>query len=101
MVRKKQFTTRTGKDGSARYFTDHLSASDYYAKGAGLLQGRTFDHMGLSKREVDLAVFSALEKNINPETGERITLRTNDTRKEWWINPKTGQRALHLDDHLT
>src|SRR6266446_1574152 len=99
MVRKKQFTTRSGKDGSAKYFTDHLSASDYYAKGVGLLQGRTFDHMGLSKREVDLKVFSALERNINPETGERITSRTNDTRKEWRINPKTGERELHLVDN--
>jgi conjugative relaxase-like TrwC/TraI family protein len=99
LIRHKQFSTRTGKDGSARYFTDHLSTSDYFVKGAGLLQGRAFDHMGLTKREVDLQVFSALERNINPETGERITLRTNDTRKEWRINPKTGEREFHLVDN--
>src|ERR1700745_2694974 len=85
MVRKKQFTTRTGKDGSAHYFTEHLSASDYYQSRGGILQGKTFEHMGMSKREVDLKVFSALESNLHPETGERITLRTNSTRREWWI----------------
>src|ERR1700746_549531 len=99
MVRKKQFTTRTGKDGSARYFTEHLSASDYYQSRGGILQGKTFEHMGMSKREVDLKVFSALEQNLRPETGERITLRTNNTRREWWINPKTGQEEIRIVDN--
>src|ERR1700741_154371 len=85
MVRKKQFTTRTGKDGSARYFTEHLSASDYYRSQGGILQGKTLEHLGMSKREVDLKVFSALEQNLHPETGERITLRTNNTRREWCL----------------
>jgi conjugative relaxase-like TrwC/TraI family protein len=99
MLRHKQFSSRAGKGGSARYYTEHLATSEYYAKGVGLLQGRTFDHLGLSKREVDLSVFSALEQNVNPETGERITLRTNDTRKEWRINSKTGENELHLVDN--
>ena len=99
MVRKKQFTTRGGKDGSARYFTEHLSASDYYQSRSGILQGQTFDYLGLSKREVDLKVFSALEQNLHPETGKRITLRSNDTRKEWWINPKTGQEEIGIVDN--
>jgi hypothetical protein len=96
MVRKKQFTTRTGKDGSARYFTEHLSASDYYQSRGGILQGETFEHMGISKREVDLKVFSALESNLHPETGERITLRANNTRREWWINPENGQEEARI-----
>src|SRR6516225_4609917 len=99
MVRKKQFRTRTGKDGSARYFTDHLSASDYYKNRGGILQGKTFEHLGMSKREVDLKVFSALESNLHPETGERITLRTNNTRREWWKNPQTGQEESRLVDN--
>jgi hypothetical protein len=45
-------------------------------------------------REVDLAVFSALEQNLNPETGEKFTPRTNKTRKEWWFNPETGKREV-------
>src|SRR5215471_3120990 len=100
MVRKKPFTTRTGKDGSARYFTEHLSASDYYQSRGGILQGKTFDYLGLSKREVDLKVFSALEQNLHPETGERITLRNNNTRREWGINPETGEEEIRiLDNH--
>jgi conjugative relaxase-like TrwC/TraI family protein len=99
MVRKKQFTTRTGKDGSARYFTEHLSASDYYQSRSGILQGKTFEHLGMSKREVDLKVFSALESNLHPETGKRITLRTNNTRREWWINPKTGREEIRIVDN--
>ncbi|HTD15709.1 MAG TPA: relaxase domain-containing protein, partial [Chthoniobacterales bacterium] len=99
MVRKKQFTTRTGKDGSARYFTEHLSASDYYESRGGILKGKTFEHMGMSKREVDFKVFSALESNLHPETGERITLRSNNTRREWWINPETGQEEIRIVDN--
>jgi ATP-dependent exoDNAse (exonuclease V) alpha subunit len=55
--------------------------------------------MGMSKREVDLKVFSALESNLHPETGERITLRANNTRREWWINPETGQEGIRIVDN--
>jgi conjugative relaxase-like TrwC/TraI family protein len=99
MVRKKQFTTRSGKDGSARYFTEHLSAGDYYQSRGGILQGKTFEHMGMSKREVDLKVFSALESNLHPQTGERITLRTNNSRGEWSVNPETGQEEIRIVDN--
>ena len=99
MVRHKQFTTSAGKNGSARYFTDHLSVSDYYEKGAGLLQGKAFDHLGMSSREVGKDVFTALERNLHPETGAKLTPRTNNTRKEWGINPKTGQRELQTVDN--
>src|SRR6516225_8417642 len=99
MVRKKQFTTRTGKDGSACYFAEHLSASDYYQSRGGILRGKTFEHLGMSKREVNLKVFSALESNLHPETGERITLRTNNTRRERWINSETGQEEIRIVDN--
>ena len=99
MIRHKQFTTGTGRSGAAKYFTEHLSVSDYYANGVGLLQGQAFEHVGMQFREVDLAVFSALEQNLNPETGEKLTPRTNKTRKEWWFNPETGKREVReVDD---
>jgi hypothetical protein len=99
MIRHKQFTTGTGRSGAAKYFTEHLNVSDYYANGVGLLQGRAFEHVGMQFREVDLAVFSALEQNVNPETGEKLTLRTNKTRKEWWFSPETGKREIReVDD---
>src|SRR6202051_2113875 len=99
MIRHKQFTTGTGRSGAGKYFTEHLSVSAYYANGVGLLQGQAFDHVGMQFREVDLAVFSALEQNLNPETGEKLTPRTNKTRKEWWFNPETGKREIReVDD---
>src|SRR5260370_12012834 len=88
MSRNKQLTTGTGRSGAAKYFTEHLSVSDYYANGVGLLQGRGFEHVGMQFREVDLAVFSALEQNLNPETGEKLTPRTKKTRKEWWFKSR-------------
>jgi hypothetical protein len=100
VIRHKQFTTRAGRNGSARYFSDHLSVSDYYEKGVGLLAGATFAHMTLSSREIGKEVFSALEQNLHPETGSQITPRTNSTRQEWGINPKTGEKELQtVDNH--
>src|SRR5262249_15768555 len=61
--------------------------------------GENLRAYGMSKREVDLKVFSALESNLHPRTGERITLRTNNTRRERWINPETGQEATRIVDN--
>jgi conjugative relaxase-like TrwC/TraI family protein len=99
MVRNKQFRSQGGKNGTARYFTDHLSTSDYYSKGQGILRGKTFEHMELSKREMTYEVFASLEKNLHPETGASLTPRTNRTRQEWGINPKTGKRELQTVDN--
>jgi conjugative relaxase-like TrwC/TraI family protein len=99
MVRKKQFTCHGGKNGTARYFTEHLATSDYYAKEVGVLCGRTFERMNLSKREMSYEVFAALEKNIHPETGDRLTPRTNGTRQEWGVNAKTGEKELQTVDN--
>src|SRR6267378_5392795 len=94
MVRHKQFNNGSGKSSASKYYTEHMGVSCYYWQGVGLLQGRTFNHMGLSKREMNLGVFTSLENNVNPETGERITLQTNTTRQEWVVNSKTGKREL-------
>src|ERR1700675_4117171 len=91
MIRHKQFTTGTGRSGAGKYFTEHLSVSAYYANGVGLLQGQAFENVGMQFREVDLEVFTALEANLNPETGEKLTPRTNKTRKEWGFNPETAK----------
>jgi hypothetical protein len=56
--------------------------------------------MTLSSREIGKEVFSALEQNLHPETGSQITPRTNSTRQEWGINPKTGEKELQtVDNH--
>jgi hypothetical protein len=49
-------------------------------------------------REVHLEVFTVPEANLNPETGEKLTPRTNKTRKEWWFNPETGKREIREVD---
>ena len=75
MIRHKQFMTGSGRSGAGKYFTEHLSVSAYYANGVGLLQGQAFDHVGMQFHEVDLEVFTSLEANLNPETGEKLTPR--------------------------
>ena len=102
MVRHKQFTNGTGRSGSAKYFTEHLSTSGYYVQGVGLLQGKALEHTGFSSREISLEVFTALEKNLHPETGERLTPRTNGVRKEWGLNPETNKlEIMTVDNHRT
>lgn len=93
MVRSHQFTNGTGRSGAALYFVEQLSVSDYYRDGVGILQGAAYDHVGLTKREVDLDVFRAIEANTNPETGKRLTPRTNTTREEWGVD-KNGKPEL-------
>jgi hypothetical protein len=95
MIHCKQFHDGEGKGSAARYFTEHLaSSSAYYLNGAGLLQGSAFEHMGLSKREMDMEVFRAFEANRHPENGGRITPQTHKTRVFWGINRITGQREV-------
>ena len=102
MIRHKQFTNGTGRSGSAKYFTEHLSASNYYVNGVGLLQGKALEHLNLKNREISLEVFTALEKNVHPETGEKLTPRTNGVRKEWGLNTDTNKLEIQVvDNHRT
>ena len=94
MIKCKQFYGGAGKGSASRYFTEHISSSDYYLSGAGILQGGALEHMGLSWPGVDQKDFEALENNKHPETGERITPKTNKTRVEWGINRATGKREI-------
>jgi conjugative relaxase-like TrwC/TraI family protein len=100
MLKAKQFYDSQGKGSAARYFTEHLSPeggrapSDYYLEGKGVLRGGTFAHMGLKSRDVDLQVFKALESNKHPETGARITQRTNKTQIRYGIDRITGERIV-------
>jgi conjugative relaxase-like TrwC/TraI family protein len=100
MLKAKQFYDSQGKGSAARYFTEHLSPeggrapSAYYLEGAGVLRGGAFAHMGLKSRSVDLEVFKALESNRHPETGARITQRTNKTQIRYGIDRVTGERVV-------
>jgi conjugative relaxase-like TrwC/TraI family protein len=100
MIRNKQFRAGKGQRSAARYFTEHLAVSEYFANGRGLLQGETLQYLGLSKREVDAQVFAALERNEHPEKkGQRLTPRTKGEREEWGINKETGEREREKVDN--
>jgi conjugative relaxase-like TrwC/TraI family protein len=61
-----------------KYFDEHLTQNDYYAAGenrAGQWIGMGGEHLGL-KGNVKRDQFRALCENQNPQTGERLTQRS-------------------------
>ena len=71
------------------YFDEHLAQNDYYAAGEirpGQWMGAGAERLGL-KDNVTREQFHALCENQNPETGERLTQRSQ----------KEGQRRVFYD----
>ena len=69
--------------GGATYFKNHLVQNDYYAEGekvTGHWMGQGAEWLGL-RGEVAFEQFEALRENRHPDTGERLTPRTKDTRQ--------------------
>jgi conjugative relaxase-like TrwC/TraI family protein len=67
-----------------KYFSEHLSVGDYYTEGKQVLgqwYGEGAEKLGLSgvTRQDD---FVRLCENLDPQTGERLTLRQNTMRSE-------------------
>ena len=76
------FTSAKIRNGST-YLADHLSTNDYYAKGervTGEWVGKGAESLGLSGK-VRPEDFEALRLNLRPDTGERLTPRTKETRQ--------------------
>ncbi|MGA2281093.1 MAG: MobF family relaxase [Verrucomicrobiota bacterium] len=72
-----------------KYFDEHLAQNDYYAAGEirpGQWMGAGAERLGL-KDNVTREQFHALCENQNPETGERLTQRSQ----------KEGQRRVFYD----
>ena len=72
-----------------KYFDEHLAQNDYYAAGEirpGQWMGAGAERLGL-KDNVTREQFHALCENLNPETGERLTQRSQ----------KEGQRRVFYD----
>jgi len=72
-----------------KYFDEHLAQNDYYAAGEirpGQWMGAGAERLGL-KENVTREQFHALCENLNPETGERLTQRSQ----------KEGQRRVFYD----
>jgi conjugative relaxase-like TrwC/TraI family protein len=77
-------TVRCMTDG-ATYLSRHLCHSDYYdeqRRVQGKWLGLGAERLGLKAGSaVDAEVFDQLRQNINPVTGERLTMRTNTVRR--------------------
>lgn len=90
------------------YFSEALAKSDYYINDQelnGNIQGKLAERLGLSG-PASKDVFFALCENVNPSTGESLTLRTKQDRTVGYdINfhcPKSVSiiHALAHDDHI-
>jgi len=70
----------------ASYLGRHLCHSDYYdeqRRVQGQWQGLGAERLGLKAGQpVDAQVFDQLRQNVNPVTGERLTMRTNTVRQK-------------------
>ncbi len=77
-------TVRCMTDG-ATYLSRHLCHSDYYdeqRRVQGKWLGQGAERLGLKAGSaVEPEVFDQLRQNINPVTGERLTMRTNTVRR--------------------
>ncbi|MBV8140488.1 MAG: relaxase domain-containing protein, partial [Verrucomicrobia bacterium] len=74
--------TRSYSPKSAeQYFDVSLKTSDYYVKQAGVWGGRGAEMLGL-EGEVSRKDFVSVASNLKPGGKERLTQRTNTTRKE-------------------
>src|SRR5437016_3799618 len=77
---KAQYNLRNAK----RYFGEHLSVGDYYKEGQktrGEWFGRASETLGL-KGQVMANDFLALCDNHHPQTGQTLTQRQRQVRKE-------------------
>src|SRR5438552_406863 len=77
---KAQYNLRNAK----RYFGEHLSVGDYYQEGQktwGEWFGRGSEMLGLKGR-VMANDFLALCENLDPQTGQTLTQRQRQVRKE-------------------
>jgi conjugative relaxase-like TrwC/TraI family protein len=82
------------------YFT--ATAADYYSEGQetpGRWGGKLSGLLGL-RGDVEKADFDRMADNLHPQTGERLTLRTNDSRRIGYdfvvSGPKSFSVALGL-----
>jgi conjugative relaxase-like TrwC/TraI family protein len=73
-----------GSKAAKDYYSQHIAPGDYYGKDSaeskGIWHGKSAEKLGLFG-EVSQEDFFRLCDNINPKTGEQLTLRTNDDRR--------------------
>lgn len=72
------FKIKASKKAGSNFYMQHLSANDYYSEKesvTGYWKGSLAEDFNLKNKKVDAEHFSAFQKNINPETGVKLTER--------------------------
>lgn len=78
-----RITANKSAAAAKSYFEEGLSSQDYYTEKneiIGLWHGKAIQKLGLSN-EISKSDFEKLCDNINPNTDERLTLKTNQERR--------------------
>jgi len=80
--------------GVVAYFGRELSTSEYYTAEHGVWCGKGAERLGLPS-DVTKEDFVAIANNRIPQSGERLTARTNDTRTHivWELDEETQSRV--------
>jgi hypothetical protein len=76
------------------YFGRELSTAEYYTAEHGMWYGKGAERLGLPC-ELTKEDFVAIANNRIPQSGERLTARTNDTRTHivWELDEETQSRV--------
>lgn len=78
-----RIVANTSPEGASKYYDEGLSRSDYYAQKneiIGRWNGKAAEKLELGT-EITKDQFDSLCYNRNPETGEQLTARNNETRR--------------------
>jgi TrwC relaxase len=80
--------------GVVAYFGRELSTSEYYTAEHGVWYGKGAERLGLSS-DLTKEDFVAIANNRIPQSGKRLTARTNDTRTHivWERDEETQSRV--------
>ena len=80
--------------GVVAYFGRELSTSEYYTAEHGVWYGKGAERLGLPS-DLTKEDFVAIANNRIPQSGDRLTARTNDTRTHivWELDEETQSRV--------
>jgi hypothetical protein len=80
--------------GVVAYFGREISTSEYYTAEHGVWYGKGAERLGLPS-DLTKEDFVAIANNRVPQSGDRLTARTNDTRTQivWELDDETQSRV--------
>lgn len=92
---KIKATCDKGKD----FYMKHLSANDYYSEKesiAGYWKGSLAENFDLENKIVSAESFAAFQKNINPATNKKLTLRTKTGSIRFYDFQGSTQKSVSI-----